>query len=228
VLYEGRLEAGQVLAGVLRRLELGPCVVAGIPRGGIVVAEPIAQQLGAPLVAVSARKLSTPEAPDCPFGAVDEDGNAVLDHRTMVMLGLGASDVDEIKTGAAEEMARRLAAHRGPRLSDCAPGRTVVIVDDGLVSGLSMRVAIACARRHGARGTVVAVPCASDRASFEVGSLLCETHDRLVCPRGDPCLLSEGDYYRDLLEVSDEDVAQILENAAATCPASDNCSSRLF
>jgi putative phosphoribosyl transferase len=125
-------------------------------------------------------------------------------------------------------MVRRLAAYRVPRLSDCAPGRTVVIVDDGLVSGLSMQVAIACARRHGARGTVVAVPCASDRALYEVGSLLCGTRDRLVCPRGDPCLLSEGDYYRDLHEVSDEDVTRILENAAANGPVFDCSSSRVF
>jgi hypothetical protein len=78
------------------------------------------------------------------------------------------------------------------------------------------------------QGHGVAVPCATDRASFEVGSLLCGTLRPAGLPAGRSLVTLEGDYYRDLLEVSDEDVSQILENAAATCPASDNCSSRLF
>ena len=226
--YESRLEAGHVLAGQLRELELGSCVVAAIPRGGIVVAVPIAEQLSAPLVALSARKLCTPDAPDCPFGAIDEDGHAVLDYRAMVTLGLSASDVAPIKICATEEMARRLAASGGPRLCDCAPGRTVVLVDDGLVTSLTMQAAIACARRHGATATVVAVPCASDRASFEVGGLLSGAHDRLICPRGGPCVLSENEYYSELPELSDEDVARILERAGARCPVFDYSHSRLF
>ena len=226
--YESRLEAGRVLAGQLHELELGSCVVAGIPRGGIVVAEPIAEHLGAPLVALGARKLSTPDAPDCPFGAIDEDGHAVLDYRAMVTLGLSASDVEPIKIRTAEEMARRLAASGSPRVYDYAPGRAVVLVDDGLVTGLTMQAAIACARRHGATATVIAVPCASDRASFEVGGLLSGAHDRLICPRGGPCLLSENEYYGELPEVSDEDVARILERAATRCPVFDYSLSRLF
>jgi predicted phosphoribosyltransferase len=216
--YEGRLEAGRELARELSRLELGPCVVAGALSGGIAVAEPVARQLGAPLVPLLTRELATPEATDCPFGAVDADGHAVLDYRTLVTLGLAAPDVEQIKSRAIEHIARRLASLPGPRLADCASGRTVILVDEGLVSGLGMQAAVGFARRHGAAATVVAVPCASDRATFELGSLLGQADDKLVCLRGSPCLYAVADYYHDFREVSDEDVARILEQAAAARP----------
>jgi predicted phosphoribosyltransferase len=214
--YEGRLEAGRELARELSRLELGPCVVAGALNGGIAVAEPVARQLGAPLVPLLTVELSTPEATDCPFGAVDADGNAVLDYRALVTLGLATSEVERIKSRAAEEVRQRLAGLPGPRLSDCASGRTVILVDEGLVSGLGMQAAVAFARRHGAAATIVAVPCASDRATFELGSMLAEGDDKLVCPRGSPSLYAAADYYHDFRAVSDADVARILEQAAAT------------
>lgn len=213
--YEGRQEAGRVLASELRRLELGSCVVAGIPRGGILVAAPIAQQLGASLGALNTRELFSAEAPEYAFGAVDEDRHAILDYRAMVTLGLGESDVERIKAGVAREMERCLASYPGPRLAHSLLGRTVVLVDDGLATGLTMQAAIAYAQRHGATATVVAVPCASDRAAYEVGSLLCRLDDRLVCPLVAPDFRAVGDYYRDFHQVSDEEVAQILEHASS-------------
>jgi putative phosphoribosyl transferase len=216
--YEGRFEAGRELARELSRLELGPCVVAGALRGGIAVAEPIARQLGAALVPLLTRELATAEATECPFGAVDADGHAVLDYRTLVTLGLSSSDVERIKSAAVEEIARSLAALPGPRLADCASGRTVILVDDGLLSGLGMQAAVAFARHHGAAAVVVAVPCASDRATFELGSMLSEGDDKLVCLRGSPCLYAVADYYHDFRDVPDAEVARILEQAAATRP----------
>jgi predicted phosphoribosyltransferase len=193
-------------------------VVAGALRGGIAVAEPIARQLGAPLVPLLTRELTTKEATECPFGAVDADGHAVLDYRTLVTLGLSTSDVDQIKSQAVEDIVRRLAALPGPRLADCASGRTVILVDEGLVSGLGMQAAVGFARRHGAAASVVAVPCASDRATFELGSLLSEADDRLVCLRGSPSLYAVADYYHDFREVSDADVVRILEHAGSARP----------
>jgi putative phosphoribosyl transferase len=208
--FEDRLEAGRILAAELRRLELGPCVVAGIPRGGVAVAAPIAEALGAPLVAVHTRKLSLPREPELAFGAMDEDGHTVLDYRATVTLGLGESDVEEIKSDVAREMAWRVASYPGPRLADFLPGRTVVLVDDGLATGLTMQAAIAYAHRQGATAIVAAVPCASDRAAYEVGSLLSRSDDRLACLLVDPAFRGVGDYYQDFRPPSDQEVAGLL------------------
>ncbi len=217
--YEGRLEAGRVLADELWKLELGPCVVAGIPRGGIIVARPVAERLGAPLAALHTRKLSSPQSPEYAFGAMDEDGQTILDYRATVALGLGTSDVERIKAEVGPEIARRAAAYPGPRLREYLSGRTVVVVDDGLATGLTMQAAIAYTQRHETTATVVAVPCASERAVFEVQSLLRRPGDRLVCPLIDPDFRAVGDYYRYFRQVSDEEVTEALARAVSPLPA---------
>ena len=213
--YEGRLEAGGVLAKELLEMELGPCVVAGIPRGGIIVAGPIAFALGAPLTALHTHKLSSPQASEFAFGAMDEDGHVVIDYRSVVALGLGEAEIERVKADVGREVARRRTEYPGPRLQDFLPGRTVVIVDDGLATGLTMQVAVSCALRHGAEATVVAVPCASERAAYEVRSLLKRPEDRFVCPLVDPEFRSVGEHYSDFPQVEDAEVAERLGRAAA-------------
>ena len=217
MVYEGRLEAGKVLASELRA-QLGPCVVAGIPRGGMIVAGPIALLLGAPLTVVHTRKLSSPQAPEYAFGAMDEDGQAVLDYRSVVTLGLGEPEVERIKAVTAGTIARRIGLYPGPRLCDLLPGRTAVLVDDGLATGLTMQAAIGYAQRHGAEATVVAVPCASERAAYEMKSLLQREGDLFVCPEIRSDFGAVGDYYRDFGQVADEDVVDLLRRAGALHP----------
>ncbi len=213
--YTGRVEAGQALAGRIHRLKLGPCVVAGIPRGGMVVAGEVAARLGAPLVAIHARKLSSPSAREYAFGAMDEDGRALVDHRAVVALGLGDADVALVEAEVGRDIARRRALYPGGGLPDCLPGRVVVLVDDGLATGLTMRTAIAYAQRHGATATVVAVPCAAEEAAREMERLLRRRGDRFVCPRVDADFRAVGAYYESFPPVSDEDVAALLQRAAA-------------
>ena len=212
--YAGRLEAGKVLARELQ-LELGPCVVAGIPRGGMVVAWSIAELLGAPLTVVHTRKLSSPQAPEYAFGAMDEDGHAVIDYRSVVTLGVGEADVERIKAAAAGAIARRIGLYPGSRLCDLLPGRTAVLVDDGLATGLTMQAAIGYVQRHGAEATVVAVPCASERAAYEMKSLLQRDGDRFVCPEVRADFGAVSDYYREFGQVADEDVVELLKRAGA-------------
>ena len=211
--YEGRQEAGRILAGELRHLELGPCVVAGIPRGGIIVASEVAQLLHAPLAAIHTRKLSSPQAPQFAFGAMDEDGHAVLDYRSVVSLGLGENEIELVKAEVAGEIARRAKSYPGKHLRDLLPGRTVVIVDDGLATGLTVQVAVGYALHHGAEAIVVAVPCASERAAYELKSLLKRPEDRFICPLVDPEFRSVGEHYRHFPEVEDEEAAERLAPA---------------
>ena len=212
--YEERQEAGRILAYELSRLDLGPnVVVAGIPQGGVIVALPIAARLGAPLTAVHTRKLSSPLQAEFAFGAMDEDGHTILDYRAMVTLGLGESDVEAIKARIAGEIAQPAASCLGPGLAAYLPGRTVVLVDDGLATGLTMQAAITYAQRHGATATVVAVPCASDRAFYEVSSLLSRAGDHLICPVVDPDFRAVGDYYADFHPIAEEEIKRVLERA---------------
>lgn len=222
MLYEGRLEAGRVLARALGHLDLGPCVVAGIPRGGAVVAAPIAERLGAPLTVIHTRKLSAPQSPEYAFGAMDEDGQAVVDYKSVVTLGLGEAEVERLKAATAGAIARRVGLYPGPRLRDLLAGRTAVLVDDGLATGLTMQAAIGYAQRHGAEATVVAVPCASERAAYEMKSLLQRDGDRFVCPEVHAEFGAVGEYYRDFGQVADEDVVELLRRAGALHPTASS------
>lgn len=210
--YQGRLDAGHALAAELAGLSLGPCVVAGIPRGGVVVARPIADRLGAPLTALHTRKLAASIAPEVAFGAVDEDGHVVIDYATSVSLGLGDADMARIKAEVGAEIARRRGLYGSAPLSDYLPGRTVILVDDGLATGLTMQAAVAYAQRHGAEAVIVAVPCASVRAARQVASLLHREGDHFVCPIVDDEFGAVGAYYADFRQVQDDDVAELLHS----------------
>jgi putative phosphoribosyl transferase len=128
----------------------------------------------------------------------------------VVTLGLGETDVEEVKAAVAREVARRAREYPGRRLVDYLPAPTVVIVDDGLATGLTMQAAIGYVQRHGAEAVVVAVPCASERAAFEVRSLLQRPGDRFVCPIVDPEFGAVGEHYRDFRQVTDDEVTRVL------------------
>ncbi len=207
--YRDRVEAGQMLADTLQRMELGSCVVAAIPRGGVVVAAPIAARLGALLTAVHTLKLSSPVAPEVAFGAIDEDGQTIVDPRTAAGRGLGSADVRRLEIKVARELALRRERYPGRSLREHLPGRTLVLVDDGLATGLTMRVAIAYAQRHGAKTTVVAVPCASAAAAHAVRNAL-RPGDDFVCPLVIGDFRAVEDYYDEFLPASDEQIARLL------------------
>jgi len=205
--FRDRAEAGRLLADALAPLVTPPCVVAAIPRGGVAVALPVVERLAAPLTVVYARKLTAPVAPELAFGALDEDGQTILDDEIVEMLRLSDRDVESSKKRVAAEIARRMALYRVPPLAQFLPDAGVVLVDDGLATGLTMRAAVAYARRHGAREITVAVPCAAPSAAarFE------READRLVSLVTDEAFMAVGAYYEDFSPVPDADVVAMLE-----------------
>jgi predicted phosphoribosyltransferase len=207
--FRDREEAGRLLAAELARIVRAPAVVAAIPRGGVAVALPIVEQLHLPLVVVYARKLTAHAAPELAFGALDEDGETVVDANTVAMLELSASDIDAAKARVGAEIRRRMALYRAPALDRFPPGATAVLVDDGLATGLTMRAAVASARRHGAREVIVAVPCAAAGAAQR----LAEAADRVIALVADETFLAVGAYYLDFSPVSDRDVLAMLDRA---------------
>ena len=204
--FRDRAQAGRQLTEALVPVLRPPCVVAGIPRGGVSVALPIVERFRLPLTVVYARKLTAPIAPEFAFGAIDEDGHAIVDSRSVALLGLSPDDVERAKERVSKEIRRRMATYGVPALGHYLPGAAVVLVDDGLATGLTMRAALEYARRHGAREIIVAVPCAAEAAAREFE----RAADRFVSLTVDPGFMAVGQYYVDFSPVSDDEVIAML------------------
>jgi putative phosphoribosyl transferase len=198
-------------------------VVAAIPRGGVAVALPIVERSGLPLTIIYARKVTAPVAPELAFGAIDEDGKVIVDAEAVAMLGLGPADIDRAKAHVAAEIKRRMALYRVPPLAHYLPGAHVVLVDDGLATGLTMRAALAYARRHGASEITLAVPCASTQAAEAFRGKV----DHFVSLVVDPAFMAVGAYFLDFSPVPDDAVRAMLERAKRCAPAAASSRSGL-
>jgi predicted phosphoribosyltransferase/dienelactone hydrolase len=209
VTFRDRADAGRRLAEALVSVLKPPCVVAGVPRGGVAVALPIVERFDLPLTVVYARKLTAPAAPEFAFGAIDEDGHTVIDAQSVASLELSPADVEHAKQRVSKEIRRRMATYGVPALGHYLPDTAVVLVDDGLATGLTMRAALEYSRRHGAREIIVAVPCASASAAREFE----RAADRFVSLVVDPDFMAVGQYYRDFSPVLDDQVIAMLAGA---------------
>lgn len=204
--FSDREEAGRQLAERLAALISPPSVLAAIPRGGVAVALPAVRRLRLPLTVVYARKLTAPIAPELAFGALDEDGEVLMDADIVAQLELRPEDIEAAKTRVGAEIRRRMALYKVPPLEHYLPGSGVVLIDDGLATGLTMLAALAYARRHGARDVTVAVPCAAGEAARRFR----READRFLSLIVDESFVAVGNYYRDFSPVSDQQVLAML------------------
>jgi len=214
MMFKDRTEAGRELATKLAPLISRPSVVAAIPRGGVTVALPIVERLKVPLTVAYARKLTAPIAPELAFGALDEDGQTIIDDATVAILGLSSEMIEDAKARVGAEIKRRMALYNVPPLAHYLPGKAVVLVDDGLATDLTMRAAVTYARRHGALEIIVATPCASARAAARFQ----READRFVSLITDPAFIAVGGYYIDFPPVPDEEVIAMLADARRIAP----------
>jgi putative phosphoribosyl transferase len=212
-----RHDAGRRLASELEPYAQERPVIVALPRGGVPVAFEVARALDAPLDILAVRKLGAPGNPELGVGAVAEDGTGVLDPHSAGMLGMTQDTLDTTIALESRELRRRVERYRDGRPSIPVRGRTVIIVDDGLATGLTDLAAVRALRKRGADHIVVAVPVGSGAAV----SMLAEEADRIVCLKVPPRLLGVGRWYRDFTPVSDEQVMALLAEARAgeTAPA---------
>ncbi|HSZ05872.1 MAG TPA: phosphoribosyltransferase family protein [Solirubrobacteraceae bacterium] len=215
-----RRHAGRQLARELGPFACEHPVIVAVPRGGVPVAFAVARALGAPLDVIAVRKLGAPGNPELAVGAVAEDGTGVLDPRSAATHGMTQAALDAILALESRELRRRVARYRDGRPSTPVGGRRVIVVDDGLATGLTDLAAVRVLRKRGARRIVVAVPVGSSQAV----SMLAEATDRVVCLEVPPRLLGVGMWYRDFTPVSDEEVVALL--ALADARASEQAPSR--
>jgi putative phosphoribosyl transferase len=213
--YLDRRDAGRRLAAELTPLAAERPAILAVPRGGVAVAGEVARALQLPLDIVAVRKIGAPGNPELAVGAVVEDGTGVLDSRSADMLGMTPDLLDERLEQEARELERRVACYRAGRPPLQLDGRTVIVVDDGMATGMTELAAVRAVRERGARRVIVAVPVASSEA-VETLEKEADLVISLTIPRR---LYGVGMWYGDFAPVSDEEVVEVLSQARADCEA---------
>ena len=203
--FRDRRAAGEQLAEAVAEVVREPCVVLGIPRGGVVVAAPVARRLGAPLDVVVPKKLRAPGRPELGIGAV-APGVRILDARAIATLAVDPAYLEGEIARAEAEVARRMVAYRGDRPPPPIEGRTAVVVDDGIATGGTARAAIAWARAAGATRVVLAVPV-GPAGTVEDFRLVA---DDVVCLATPSWFMAVGEWYQDFRQTTDEEVEAAL------------------
>jgi len=215
MLFEDRFEAGRILASRLtefaRRSEV---VVLALPRGGVPVSYEVAQGLRAPLDVFVVRKLGTPGQEELAMGALAPGGVTVLNREVIQALGISQPTIDAVIDREQRELERREREYREGRPPVEVQGRTAILVDDGLATGSSMRVAAKALRRRSAARIVVAVPVSSPItcADFETEV------DKIVCAATPEPFWAVGQWYRSFPQITDCEVRELLARAAAPAP----------
>lgn len=205
--YQDRQGAGRGLAERLGHYAGKPDVyVLGLPRGGVPVAAAVAKALQAPLDVLTVRKLGVPGHEELAMGAVAAGGGQVLNEELVRRLGITPAEIGEVEARERRELARREQAYRGDRPFPELKGKTVILVDDGLATGATMKAAVAAVRAVGPSRVVVAVPVAPSETVRELERLA----DEVVCPLVPAEFEAVGQWYQEFPQTSDQEVTVAL------------------
>ena len=215
--FRDRHAAGRALAACVAQALQPPPTAAGalvlaLPRGGLPVAQPIAQALALPLDLLIVRKLGVPGQPEFAMGAIASGGLQVLNDEVVRRLDIRAADIDTVVRAETTELARRQRLYRGQRPPPAIGGRCVIVVDDGLATGATMRAAVRALRTQAPARVVVAVPVA---AADSVQRLRAEVDQLLTLATPEP-FVAVGRWYRHFDAVEDAEVQHLLTQAWAT------------
>jgi predicted phosphoribosyltransferase len=207
-MFRNREEAAFRLADVLKRREkpLKDPLVLAVPRGGVVIGAVLAQELGADLDVMLARKLRAPGQPEAAIGAIGEDGSVYLDPFAEELLIANDTYLSRERAHQLAEIERRKMLFRGSRPPAPIAGRSVIVADDGIATGATLIAALHAVRSHHPAEVIVAVPVASPKALEEVR----RSCNEVVCLSAPRLFWSVGQYYRDFTTVEDEYVCQLL------------------
>ena len=210
--FRDRTEAGRLLAERLRGYAgRDDVVVLALPRGGVPVAYEVAKELGAPLGVFVVRKLGVPGYEELAMGAIASGGVVVLDERLVRRLGIGRTQLEDAIAREAQELERREDAYDGRRGPPKLEGKTVILVDDGLATGSTMRAAARAVRELKPDRVVVAVPVAAAETCDEFRNVV----DEVLCQVTPTPFHAVGLWYDDFSQTSDDEVRALLERAEA-------------
>jgi putative phosphoribosyl transferase len=210
-IYADRVDAGRRLAGALTEYAgREDVLVLGLPRGGVPVAAEVAKALDAPLDVMIVRKLGAPWQPELAMGAIASGNVQLLNEQVVRMLGIDDGTIEEIAEREGRELARRERAYRGDRPPFDAADRQVLLVDDGMATGATMRAAVAAVRAMAPARVIVAVPT----AALDTCELVRAEADRVVCLDTPEPFMAVGCWYRNFDQTSDAEVRDLLAEAA--------------
>ncbi len=208
--YEDRRDAGRRLAGKVAEVKLDDPVVLGLPRGGVPVAAAVADRLGAPLDVVVVRKVGAPHNPEYGIGAVGEGDVLILNEDPMRRLGLSRDNLQDSIESEQDELKRRVDRYRRGREAVPLDGRSVVVVDDGIATGVTATAAARVLRARGVEHLVLAIPVGPPDNVREVAI----HYDDVVVLQIPESFRAVGMWYREFGQTTDDEVVELLEQAA--------------
>jgi len=216
MVFADRFEAGRLLASRLQEFaNRDDVVVLALPRGGVPVGFEVAKALRAPLDVFVVRKLGVPGQEELAMGALASGGVILLNRSVIQALGIPQDMIEAVIAKEQKELERREREYREGRPPIDVRGRTVILVDDGLATGSSMRVAAAALRQKDPAQIVVAVPVASAQTCAEFEKEV----EKVVCAVTPEPFWAVGQWYRDFSQTTDEEVRELLRQAAQFVPA---------
>jgi putative phosphoribosyl transferase len=206
--FRDRQDAGRFLAGKLKHLAHHPdLIVLALPRGGVPVAYEIAKELNAPLDIFIVRKLGVPIYEELAMGAIASGGVRVLNEEIISRLGITPSMIDAAAAEQQWELERREHEYRGERAPLDVTGRIVILVDDGLATGASMRAAVQALRKRNPKRIIVAVPVGAPETCEQFEKEV----DEVVCGKRPEYFGAVGEWYEDFTQTTDEEVCELLD-----------------
>lgn len=207
-MFEDRKDAGKQLAGLLKKYRNHPnAIVLGLPRGGVVTAYEVAKALHLPLDIIVPRKMGSPYSPELAIGAVTETGQMILNQDIIQQLGVSMNFIEKVAAKEKEEALRRLKVFRKGLPPRNLKGKTVILVDDGLATGATMKAAVLAMKAEGADEIVVAVPVSPYDTLQEIRS----EADDAVCVETPSFFQAIGQFYVNFTQVEDEEVVELLQ-----------------
>lgn len=206
--YDDRYQAGRVLVDSLKNYaKRTDVIVLALPRGGVPVGYEIANKLSLPLDIFIVRKLGVPGHEELAMGAIASGGITVLNDEIVNLLHISTEAIDKIQKSEQEELLRRERVYRGKKPSPELLGKTIILVDDGIATGYTMRAAIAALIQKKPAKLIVAIPVAARSTCDEIAPLV----DELICPMRPVNFYAVGLWYDDFSQTTDDEVMQLLQ-----------------